>query len=111
VQGFALALAAVALAAWLAWDWLQNRLHAREREAANTLTQNMDVEDVKRIVGEVCICPGDSRCHKSDTGRKRGATGGSKCATGGEPVQRSKGRLVYLATLRMRVSVYTQLTG
>ncbi len=61
VQGFALALAVVALAAWLLWDWLQNRLHAREREAANSLTQNMDVEDVKRIVGEVCISPRDLR--------------------------------------------------
>ena len=52
-QGMALALGLVALAAWLLWDWLQHRLRARERELANSLTQDMDVDAIKRLVGEV----------------------------------------------------------
>lgn len=50
----ALALSLVALAAWLLWDWVQHRLRARERELANTLTQDLDVDSIKRLVGEVC---------------------------------------------------------
>ena len=52
-QGMALALSLVALAAWLLWDWVQHRLRARERELANTLTQDLDVDSIKRLVGEV----------------------------------------------------------
>ena len=53
VQGMALALSLVALAAWLLWDWVQHKLRARERELANALTQDLDVDSVKRLVGEV----------------------------------------------------------
>ncbi|KAK9843817.1 hypothetical protein WJX81_007480 [Elliptochloris bilobata] len=50
--GMALALGLVALAVWLLWDWVQNHLHARERELANSLTQDMSVDSIKRLVGE-----------------------------------------------------------
>ena len=53
VQGMALALSLVALAAWLLWDWVQHKLRARERELANALTQDLDVDSIKRLVGEV----------------------------------------------------------
>ena len=49
----ALALSLVALAAWLLWDWVQHKLRARERELANSLTQDLDVDSIKRLVGEV----------------------------------------------------------
>ena len=49
----ALALSLVALAAWLLWDWVQHKLRARERELANALTQDLDVDSIKRLVGEV----------------------------------------------------------
>lgn len=49
----ALAVSLVALAAWLLWDWVQHRLRARERELANSLTQDLDVDSIKRLVGEV----------------------------------------------------------
>lgn len=52
-QGMALALAVASLAAWLLWDWLQHRLRSRERELANNLTQDLDVDSIKRLVGEV----------------------------------------------------------
>ena len=52
-QGMALALALASLAAWLLWDWLQHRLRSRERELANNLTQDLDVDSIKRLVGEV----------------------------------------------------------
>jgi hypothetical protein len=52
-MGVLITLLALALAGWLAYDWLQMQWRRQKLQNAATVSSEMDASSLKRIVGEV----------------------------------------------------------